>query len=109
MTNEPANRIEILDLIRGIAVLGILAANIVAFGQPWSAYMFPGAFMVPTQDDGGWLWLAQFVLIDGKMRGIFTLLFGVGVYIFMERAWAKGFTSLLQVRRLFFLLLTLSN
>lgn len=105
MTNEPANRIEILDLIRGIAVLGILAANIVAFGQPWSAYMFPDAFMVPTQDDGGWLWLAQFVLIDGKMRGIFTLLFGVGVYIFMERAWAKGFTSLLQVRRLFFLLL----
>ena len=67
--------------------------------------MFPDAFMVPTQDDGGWLWLAQFVLIDGKMRGIFTLLFGVGVYIFMERAWAKGFTSLLQVRRLFFLLL----
>ncbi len=100
-----AERIGSLDLMRGIAVLGILAANIVAFGQPFSAYMFPETFLVPAGDDGGWMWIAQFVLIDGKMRGIFTVLFGVGLYLFMERAWARGQTRWLQARRLFFLML----
>lgn len=100
-----AERIGSLDLMRGIAVLGILAANIVAFGQPFSAYMFPETFLVPAGDDGGWMWIAQFVLIDGKMRGIFTVLFGVGLYLFMERAWARGQTCWLQARRLFFLML----
>ncbi len=100
-----AERIGSLDLIRGIAVLGILAANIVAFGQPFSAYMFPATFLVPTGDPGGWLWIAQFILIDGKMRGLFTLLFGAGLYLFMERAWARGRTRWLQARRLLFLLM----
>lgn len=100
-----ADRIGSLDFIRGLAVMGILAANIVAFGQPSSAYMFPDAFLVPNGDQNGWLWIAQFVLIDGKMRGLFTLLFGAGLYLFMERAWARGATRWLQARRLFFLLL----
>lgn len=99
------DRIGSLDFIRGLAVMGILAANIVAFGQPPSAYMFPGAFLVPDGDPGGWMWVAQFVLIDGKMRGLFTLLFGAGLYLFMERAWAQGATRRLQARRLLFLLL----
>jgi uncharacterized protein len=100
-----AERIGSLDLMRGIAVLGILAANIVAFGQTFSAYMYPEMFLVPTGDESGWMWIAQFVLIDGKMRGIFTVLFGVGLYLFMERAWARGQTRWLQARRLFFLML----
>ncbi|HSM53101.1 MAG TPA: DUF418 domain-containing protein [Erythrobacter sp.] len=100
-----ADRIGSLDFIRGLAVMGILAANIVAFGQPSSAYMFPDAFLVPSGDQSGWLWISQFVLIDGKMRGLFTLLFGAGLYLFMERAWARGSTRWLQARRLFFLLL----
>ncbi|MEP5937053.1 MAG: DUF418 domain-containing protein [Erythrobacter sp.] len=93
-------RISSLDFIRGIAVMGILAANIVAFGQPFSAYMYPSAFMVPSGDEAGWMWIVQFVLIDGKMRGLFTLLFGAGLYLFMERAWARGSTRWLQARRL---------
>ena len=39
------NRLGSLDLIRGIAVLGILAANIVFFGQPMMAYMWPDGFV----------------------------------------------------------------
>jgi uncharacterized protein len=98
-------RIGSLDFIRGIAVMGILAANIVAFGQPMVAYMYPAGFMVPNGDPEGWMWIAQFVLIDGKMRTLFTLLFGAGLYLFMERAWARGATRWLQVRRLAVLLL----
>jgi uncharacterized protein len=98
------NRISSLDFIRGIAVMGILAANIVAFGQPMSAYTFPEAFLTDPGDPGGWQWIAQFIVIDGKMRGLFTLLFGAGMYLFMERAWARGSTRWLQAWRLFVLL-----
>lgn len=99
-----AERIETLDFIRGIAVMGILAANIVAFGQPFEAYMYPAAFLTDPRDPDGWLWIAQFILIDGKMRGLFTLLFGAGMYLFMERAWARGGTRRLQAWRLIILM-----
>lgn len=98
-------RIASLDFIRGIAVMGILTANIVAFGQPFAAYMFPEAFTTGHSENENWMWVAQFVLIDSKMRGLFTLLFGAGLYLFMERAWAKGQTRMLQLQRLFWLAL----
>lgn len=95
-----AERIDTLDFIRGLAVMGILAANIVAFGQPFEAYLYPGAFKTDPGDPDGWLWIAQLILIDGKMRGLFTLLFGAGMYLFMEKAWARGSTRALQAWRL---------
>lgn len=97
---DAAERLASLDFIRGIAVMGILAANIVAFGQPMSAYMYPDAFTVPHGAAEDWMWLAQFVAVDGKMRGLFTLLFGAGMLLFMDKAWARGATRWLQARRL---------
>ncbi|MFN4037719.1 MAG: DUF418 domain-containing protein [Erythrobacter sp.] len=101
----PKDRIATLDFIRGLAVMGILAANIVAFGQPFEAYMYPTAFLTDPGDPGGWMWIAQYVLIDGKMRGLFTLLFGAGLYLFIERAWANGATRKLQAWRLVVLMI----
>lgn len=98
-------RISSLDFIRGIAVMGILAANIVAFGQPQAAYMWPSGWNGESGDPEGWMWIAQFILVDGKMRGLFTLLFGAGLYLFMERTWARGGTRWLQMWRLFILML----
>ncbi len=98
------DRIASLDLIRGLAVMGILAANIVAFGQPFEAYTYPDAFLVAHDTVSDWLLVAQYVLVDNKMRGLFTLLFGAGMYLFMERAWAKGATRWLQLWRLVILL-----
>jgi uncharacterized protein len=97
-------RIATLDFIRGLAVMGILAANIVAFGQPFEAYMYPAAFKTDPGDPGGWMWITQFILIDGKMRGLFTLLFGAGMYLFMEKAWARGAGRALQAWRLLILM-----
>jgi uncharacterized protein len=96
-------RLASLDFIRGIAVMGILAANIVAFGQPQSAYMWPGGFLTEHGPVSNWLWVAQFTLIDGKMRALFTLLFGAGMILFLDRAWARGSGRWLQVRRLIWL------
>ncbi len=100
----PANvRIASLDFIRGIAVMGILAANIVAFGQPSAAYVWPDAFLVSHGETEDWMWVTQLVLVDGKMRGLFTLLFGAGMLLFLDKAWASGQTRWLQVRRLLWL------
>lgn len=97
---EAGARIDTLDFLRGIAVMGILAANIIPFGQPFEAGIYPGAFLTDPGDPGSWLWTAQFVAIDGKMRGLFTLLFGAGLFLFMERAGARGATWRLQAWRL---------
>ncbi|WP_336981680.1 DUF418 domain-containing protein [Altererythrobacter fulvus] len=101
----PDERLASLDFIRGIAVLGILFANIVAFAQPHLAYGWPHGFgREPGAVERG-LWLAQFLLIDGKMRGLFTLLFGAGMALFATRAALHGAGIGLQLRRLGWLML----
>lgn len=96
-------RLASLDFIRGIAVMGILVANIVAFGQPQVAYIWPGGFLTEHGPVSDWLWVVQFTLVDGKMRGLFALLFGAGMILFLDRAWARGHGRWLQTRRLFWL------
>lgn len=99
-----AERIATLDFIRGVAVIGIVFANIAAFGQPFSAAFYPDAFLQRPDDWDRWAWLVQLVAIDGKLRGLFTLLFGAGLALFTDKAWAKGAGIGLQLRRLFWLL-----
>jgi uncharacterized protein len=98
-------RVVSLDFIRGIAVLGILLANITAFAHPVLAYYWPGALPGGGSAEDEAIWLFQFVAVDGKFRGLFTLLFGAGLCLFIDRAKAHGQGAGLQVRRLFWLLL----
>jgi uncharacterized protein len=88
MTDAPA-RVATLDVIRGVAVMGILLMNIVAFGMPEVAYMNPAAFGSHGALDYG-VWAVNFVLVDGKMRGLFSFLFGASMLLVIERAEAKG-------------------
>ena len=99
-----AERLASLDFIRGVAVLGILFANITAFGHPFLAYYWPEALPGGGNAADDWIWLFQFVLVDGKFRGLFTILFGAGMILFMERAWQRGHSLGLQARRLAFLM-----
>lgn len=87
-------RITTLDAVRGVAVGGILIMNAVAFGLPLAAYT--------NLDAGGsrtWLdWLvggAGEVFADQKFLGLFSMLFGAGIVLFVERAAAKGRRSTL--------------
>jgi uncharacterized protein len=88
-TTEPPPRIATLDIVRGIAVMGILAMNIVAFAMPFQAYMNPAAYGGAEGVDLA-SWLFSFILIDGKMRGLFSFLFGASMLLVIERAEAKG-------------------
>lgn len=100
-----AERLVSLDLIRGIAVVGILFANITGFGHPMLAYYWPGALPGGGNEADQWVWLFQFVMVDGKFRGLFTILFGAGMVLFIDRLRARGGSQWLQARRLFWLAL----
>lgn len=78
-----------LDAMRGFAVMGILAMNIVAFAMPFWAYVTPLAYGGETVAERG-AWLVSYVLLDGKMRGFFSLLFGASMILIIESADAKG-------------------
>src|SRR5829696_1318925 len=88
-TNAEDSRIVTLDTVRGIAVMGILAMNIVAFAMPFPAYVNPAAY---GGDSGIDLvsWYLNFILIDGKMRGLFSMLFGASTLLVIERATRSG-------------------
>ena len=82
-------RVATLDVIRGVAVMGILLMNIVAFAMPEVAYANPAAFGSHGPLDYA-VWAINFVLVDGKMRGLFSFLFGASMLLVIERAEAKG-------------------
>lgn len=88
MTPAPP-RIATLDFIRGIAVMGILLANLPAFGLPESAYFSPLSWGGSTGIDRV-AWYATFVLVEGKMRGLFTLLFGASMLLVADQARRAG-------------------
>ena len=86
-----AGRFVALDFVRGIAVMGILLLNIVGFAWPEVVYVSPrapgGPAIAPIED---WSWLTIFVLADGKFRGLFSLLFGASLLLFVTRADAQS-------------------
>jgi uncharacterized protein len=78
-------RFATLDLIRGVAVMGILVANLPAFGLPDAAYFSPVAWGGTRSADIA-MWAVNFVLIEGKMRGLFSFLFGASMLLVIDRA-----------------------
>ncbi|NCP11768.1 MAG: DUF418 domain-containing protein [Sphingomonadales bacterium] len=76
-----------LDATRGLAVMGILAMNIYGFAAPGGAYFNPAAFGGDSGID--WLvWAFNFVFVDSKMRGLFSMLFGASTLLVIQRAMA---------------------
>jgi uncharacterized protein len=107
-----SERIVILDSLRGIAVLGILLMNIPAFGLPHSAIF---DYSINKQSDLNYfLWYVFGPgVFEGTLRAFFSMLFGAGTIIFINRL-EKRMTGLLPVeyffrRQLWLLLFGLFN
>ena len=83
------SRIPTLDIVRGVAVMGILVMNIVAFAMPFPAYANPAAYGGDTGLDYA-SWVFNFLIFDGKMRGLFSILFGASTLLVIERASASS-------------------
>jgi uncharacterized protein len=95
-------RIEILDVLRGLAVCGILIGNV----QWFSGYgMIPPSLEAQTPlYDQVTHFLVHF-FIEGKFYSIFSFLFGIGFALQISRAEERGDThASLFKRRLFWLL-----
>jgi uncharacterized protein len=88
-TEIAGDRLITLDALRGFAVMGILAMNIVAFAMPEMAYVSPKAYGGDTASDIA-AWGLGFLLFDGKMRGLFSILFGASMLLIIDRAEANG-------------------
>ena len=86
---EGRGRFLSLDVIRGIAVMGIVLANLPAFALPESAYFSPLAAGGTAPADRA-AWLANFVLVEGRMRALFSMLFGASLLLIVDRARATG-------------------
>ena len=78
MTNK---RIDELDYIRGFALLGIILVNILALLN----IKIPD----PNTVDASYQRFL-YLFVEGRFFSIFSFLFGVGFYIFISRAIAKG-------------------
>jgi uncharacterized protein len=80
-----AERLRTLDVLRGAALLGIALMNIVFSGLPIAAYANPNLWGGNDPLNVGIL-AVQWVLFDGKMRALFSMMFGAGIVLFMQRA-----------------------
>jgi uncharacterized protein len=99
-----AERIDSLDVLRGVAVLGILAMNIGSFAMPSAAYQNPTVWG-SLNGLNGVVWTATHLLVDLKFMAIFSMLFGAGLVLMSERRESRGEGVWgLHLRRMFWLL-----
>ncbi len=82
-------RLRSVDMLRGIALLGILLMNIQNFGLPSNAYENPAAWGGATGANLAY-WVMNQIFFEGKMRFLFSMLFGAGVILLTERAERRG-------------------
>ncbi len=83
-----SDRIQSLDIMRGIVLFGILLMNINGMG-------LAHAYEDPTVSGGatGWnlyTWITTNMFFEGTMRALFSLLFGVGMFVLLDRLEKKG-------------------
>lgn len=98
------DRLETLDVLRGFALLGILAMNIRAMAGPFGSYMYPlGLYEYDGASRAGFLLTST--VFDLKMMGLFSMLFGVSVLLYAAKSRGGATTRALWFRRMFWLLL----
>jgi len=94
-----------IDVLRGVAVLGILVMNIYAFAMPFIAYNNPLAMGGLEAHNLG-TWFLTHILFDQKFLSIFAMLFGAGLVVMSTRAESRGTRfGRIYYRRQFWLLL----
>lgn len=79
-------RVELLDVVRGFALFGVLFANLSMIAQDF----LTSRGVLPTEEIDTILRTARAYLVSGRFYTLFTLLFGVGLAVQMARAEERG-------------------
>jgi len=85
MNSSPTSeRIQALDVLRGVAVAGILFANVLVF---FGVFVMPPdrAAALPTAGRDAVALFLEKVFVDGKFYSVFSLLFGIGFGLQLAR------------------------
>lgn len=102
---KSSERHAILDVLRGLALLGIALANFPEFSL-YSFLPVEAADSMPTAGIDRIVHYLQYIFIDGKFYTIFSLLFGIGFSIIIANAMKRGANGFrIFYRRMFVLLL----
>lgn len=89
MATTSPDRILSLDIIRGIAVMAIFSVNIVGMAMIESAYFYPPDYGYSSVGDEV-MFALNSIFVDGRFRGLFSILFGASMTLVIERAVAAG-------------------
>lgn len=102
--SHTTSRIVSMDAVRGLALLGILMMNIVAFAYPRVVYDNP--FALGELDAlNTWQWLLSEVFFAEKFYALFATLFGTGIAMMAERESDPVIAKNSHYRRMFWLLM----
>ena len=103
--SKPKQRIEVIDALRGFAVLGILLANILS----WSGIKFMPFSEIrlwPNFEVDLFVYHLNGILVDTKFYTIFSLLFGIGFFMqFNKNRGNQQSFMKIYYRRLMYLML----
>jgi uncharacterized protein len=88
-------RIPSLDVLRGFGLLGILIVNIETFGGPEALHDIPvgtakATFAGPHTHWNLAILFLKWIFVEGKMRGLFSMLFGAGAVLLTSRIERRG-------------------
>ena len=83
------DRISSVDVLRGFALLGILVMNIGDYALP-EGFDYNPTILGPLGRSSLLLWAVRFILFEGKMRALFSMLFGAGIILLTARLEKRG-------------------
>jgi uncharacterized protein len=108
---SPEERINSLDTLRGFALLGILVANVLVFGMYYTAANDPTVAGGATGLNLA-TWVVLYILVQGKMRCLFSMVFGASAILLTSRAEQRSGASAADIyyrRNLWLLLFGLAH
>ena len=84
---KPNTRIDVADILRGIAIGGIV---LIHFIEQLNFYMFPEPSSELMAKVNACVWDTTFFLLAGKMYAIFSMLFGLSLFIQHDNQAQQG-------------------
>ncbi len=83
-----SERVELLDVLRGFALFGILLVNMQVYSAPLQLWLSDVHWWPGPLERAARLLVSFFA--QGKFYTLFSILFGLGLFLQMERAAARG-------------------